>query len=43
LADRFREDGVEAVDISPPQVNEMMAREASVAAKLAADLGMTKE
>ena len=43
LADRFREDGVEAVDMSPQQVNELMAREASVAAKLVADLGMSKE
>jgi tripartite-type tricarboxylate transporter receptor subunit TctC len=43
LVDRFREDGVEAVDASPQQTNELMAREASVAAKLAADLGMSKE
>jgi tripartite-type tricarboxylate transporter receptor subunit TctC len=43
IKDRFREDGVEAINLPPKEVNEMMAKEAALATKVVADLGIAKQ
>jgi len=43
VRDRFRADGIEAVDMSPQQLNEHMAAEAVRAAKLIRSLGLARQ
>ncbi|HZR03854.1 MAG TPA: tripartite tricarboxylate transporter substrate binding protein [Burkholderiales bacterium] len=43
MKDRFREDGVETLDMSTQQVNESLVRHAADASKLMADLGISKQ
>ena len=40
---RFREDGVETLDMSTPQINESLARHAAEASKLISGLGSAKQ
>jgi len=43
IKERFREDGVETIDMSSQQVNESLIRHSADAAKLMTDLGITKQ
>ena len=43
IKDRFREDGVETLDMSTEQVNESLVRHAADATKLMTDLGLAKQ
>lgn len=43
IKDRFRDDGMEAMDMAPEEFNQFLAREVAQARKIVADLGLQKQ
>jgi len=43
IKDRFRDDGLEAVNMTPEQFNAFMAREVEQVSKVVTDVGLAKQ
>lgn len=43
IQDRFRDDGLEAMNMSPEEFNQFMAREVAGVSRLVSDLGLQKQ